>query len=118
MKYFKREAYLQKIRGFYDDTEIIKVITGVRRCGKSSLMQTIAQELQERGVSDENILYFDLDKRGYRGIKTPEQLEKIIEKTSTAKGLTYLFIDEVQNVTGCEELLKGVRDDGEGSMFI
>lgn len=118
MKYFKRESYLQKIRGFYNDTEIIKVITGVRRCGKSSLMQTIAQEIQEKGVSDENIIYFDLDKRGFRSIKTPDQLEKIIEEASTAKGLKYLFIDEVQNVTGFEEVLNGFRDDGDFSIFI
>lgn len=118
MKYFKRESYLQKIRGFYNDTEIIKVITGVRRCGKSSLMQTIAQEIQEKGVLDENIIYFDLDKRGFRSIKTPDKLEKIIEEASTAKGLKYLFIDEVQNVTGFEEVLNGFRDDGDFSIFI
>lgn len=118
MKYFKRESYLQKIRGFYNDTEIIKVITGVRRCGKSSLMQTIAQEIREKGVSEENIIYFDLDKRGYRSIKTPDQLEKLIEDSSTAKGLKYLFIDEVQNVTGFEEVLNGFRDDGDFSIFI
>ena len=118
MKYFKRESYLQKIRGFYNDTEIIKVITGVRRCGKSSLMQTIAQEIQEKGVSDENIIYFDLDKRGYRSIKTQDQLGKLIENSSTAKGLKYLFIDEVQNVTGFEEVLNGFRDDGDFSIFI
>lgn len=118
MKYFKRESYLQKIRGFYNDTEIIKVITGVRRCGKSSLMHTIAQEIQEKGVFAENIIYFDLDKRGYRSIKTPAQLEKLIEDSSTAKGLKYLFIDEVQNVTGFEEVLNGFRDDGDFSIFI
>lgn len=118
MKYFKRESYLQKIRGFYNDTEIIKVITGVRRCGKSSLMQTIAQEIREEGVSEENIIYFDLDKRGFRSIKTPDQLEKIIEDSSTANGLKYLFIDEVQNVTGFEEVLNGFRDDGDFSIFI
>lgn len=95
MKYFKRESYLQKIRGFYNDTEIIKVITGVRRCGKSSLMHTIAQEIQEKGVFAENIIYFDLDKRGYRSIKTPAQLEKLIEDSSNAKELKYLFIDEM-----------------------
>lgn len=118
MKYFKRESYLQKIRGFYNDTEIIKVITGVRRCGKSSLMQTIAQEIQEHGIPKENIIYFDLDKRGYRSIKKPDQLEKIIDEASTAKGLKYLFIDEVQNVTGFEEVLNGFRDDGDFSIFI
>ena len=118
MKYFKRESYLQKIRGFYNDTEIIKVITGVRRCGKSSLMQTIAQELRDKGVSEENIIYFDLDKRGYRNIKTSDQLEKIIEDDAIAKGLKYLFIDEVQNVTGFEEVLNGFRDEGDFSIFI
>lgn len=118
MKYFKRESYLQKIRGFYNDSEIIKVITGVRRCGKSSLMQTIAQEIQANGVSEENIIYFDLDKREYRGIKTPDQLEKLIDENSKAKGLKYLFIDEVQNVIGFEEVLNGFRDDGDFSIFI
>ncbi len=118
MKYYKRESYLQKIRGFYNDTEIIKVITGVRRCGKSSLMQTIAQEIQENGIPKENIIYFDLDKRGYRSIKTPDQLEKLIEDNSQVKGVKYLFIDEVQNVSAFEEVLNGFRDDGDFSIFI
>ena len=56
MKLFKRENYLKKIRGFYDAADIIKVITGVRRCGKSSLMLTIADELVDRGVSEDNII--------------------------------------------------------------
>ncbi len=59
MKLFKRENYLKKIRGFYDATDLIKVITGVRRCGKSSLMLTIAEELVDRGVSEDNIIYID-----------------------------------------------------------
>lgn len=118
MKYYKRESYLKKIRGFYRDTEIIKVITGVRRCGKSCLMQTIAKELEENGVSKKNIIYFDLDKRGYRNIKTPNQLEKLIEDNINVKGLKYLFIDEVQNVESFEEVLNGFRDEGDISIFI
>lgn len=118
MKYYKRESYLKKIRGFYNDTEIIKVITGVRRCGKSSLMLTIAKELEENGVLKENIIYFDLDKRGYRSIKTPDQLEKLIEDNIKVEGLKYLFIDEVQNVTDFEEVLNGFRDEGDISIFI
>lgn len=47
-KLYKREMYLKKIRGFYDETEIIKVLIGVRRCGKSSIMRMIADELIER----------------------------------------------------------------------
>ena len=50
---YKREKYLNKIRGFYHESEIIKVLTGVRRCGKSSIMNLIAGELIESGVEDE-----------------------------------------------------------------
>lgn len=68
MKLFHREQYLKRIRPFYDD-DLIKVITGIRRCGKSCLMATIAEELKDRGVEGKDILYLDLDKRGYRSIK-------------------------------------------------
>ena len=79
MKLYKREKYLKKIRGFYDATDIIKVVTGVRRCGKSSLMLTIADELIDRGIAEDNIIYIDLDKRGYRNIKSADQLDALIE---------------------------------------
>ncbi len=118
MKLYKRENYLKKIRGFYDTDDIIKVITGVRRCGKSSLMQTIAGELRERGIPETNIIYFDLDKRGYKNIKTADALEKLIEQYSPAEGIKYLFIDEIQNVVGFEEVINGFRTDGGWSIFI
>ena len=98
MKFYKREIYLNKIRGFYNDTDIIKVITGVRRCGKSCLMATIAEELQLKGVSDSQIVYLDLDRRPYRSVKTPDSLEKLIDNNTHNSGITYIFIDEIQNV--------------------
>lgn len=115
---FKREKYLKKIRPFYDSDDIIKVITGVRRCGKSSLMQTVSEELLSRGVSEENIIYLDLDKLEYRKIKTADQLEKLIKAHIKSEGLNYLFIDEVQNVDGFEEVLNGFRTNGGFSVFI
>lgn len=118
MEKFKRENYLRKIRGFYDDDDIIKVITGVRRCGKSSLMETIANEIRDKGVPETNIIYIDLDKRGNRNIKTAEALEEIIDGYVTETGLKYLFIDEIQNVEGFEELINGYRTDGGWSIFI
>ena len=118
LKLFKREQYLRKIRGFYDADDLIKVITGVRRCGKSSLMKTIVDELIERGVSRDNIIYIDLDKRGFKSIKTPDQLEKVIEQEIKSKELNYLFIDEIQNVKGFESLINGYRTDGGYSIFI
>ena len=118
MKLYRRENYLKKIRGFYHDTDLIKVITGIRRCGKSCLMETIAKELEESGVHQENIIYLKLDKRGFRSIKTADQLDTLIEEKSAAKGVKYLFIDEIQNVTGFEEVINGFREEEEYSIFI
>ena len=116
--YYKRENYLHKIRGFYNDTGIIKVITGVRRCGKSCLMATIADELRESGVGESQIVYLDLERRPYRGIKTSDQLEKLIDEKTPDNGLTYLFIDEIQNVEGFEEVINAFREEGRHSIFI
>lgn len=118
MKLYRRENYLKKIRGFYHDTGIIKVITGVRRCGKSCLMETAADEIRESGVLKENIIYLNLDKRGYRNIKTPDQLDALIESKSTTEGIKYLFIDEIQNVEGFEEVINGYREEEDYSIFI
>ena len=118
MKLYRREDYLQKIRGFYHDTGIIKVITGVRRCGKSCLMETISRELRENGVPDKNIIYLNLDKRGFRNIKTADQLDVLIEQMSNAEGTKYLFIDEIQNVRDFEEVINGYREEEEYSIFI
>lgn len=118
MKLYRRENYLCKIRGFYRAEDLIKVITGVRRCGKSSLMETIVEELKENGTDDSNIIYLDLDRREYKGIKTADQLESVIEEKGTAGGLKYLFIDEIQNVPNFEEVLNGFRSEGDWSIFI
>ena len=118
MKLYKREAYLSKIRGFYHDTGLIKVITGVRRCGKSCLMETIVKELRESGVDDHHIIYLNLDKRGFRSIKTADQLDALIEEMSSVTGMKYLFIDEVQNVKDFEEVINGYREEEEYSIFI
>lgn len=118
MTLFRRENYLSKIRAFYNETEIIKVITGVRRCGKSSLMKTIVEELIENGVKEENIIFLDLDSREYRKIKTDDQLDELIESKATSVGLKYVFIDEIQNVSNFEEVINAYRGDGDFSVFI
>lgn len=118
MTLFKRENYLKKIRAFYNDSEIIKVITGVRRCGKSSLMKTIVEELIENGVKEDNIIFLDLDSREYRKIKTDDQLDELLESKATAEGLKYVFIDEIQNVSNFEEVVNAYRGDGDFSIFI
>lgn len=118
MELFRRDKYLKKMRGFYHDTDMIKVITGVRRCGKSSLMKVIMEELKEENISDEKIVFLDLDSKKYKGIKKAEQLESTIEQACVADGIKYLFIDEIQNVEGFEEVVNAYRGEGEYSIFI
>lgn len=118
MNLYKREEYLKRIRGFYHDTEIIKVISGVRRCGKSSLMLTIKQELLDSGISEENCIFIDLDSRKYNKIKTDQDLEDLLESYSNIRGTKYIFIDEIQNIKNFEEVINAFRTDGEYSIFI
>lgn len=108
---FPREKYLSKIRPFYH-SDIIKVITGIRRCGKSFILKGIINELCESGVEESKILYLPLDKRGFKNIKTPEELEEKIESMIQRDDKYYLFIDEVQNVMGFEKVIQAYMEEG------
>ena len=118
-KLYKREKYLNKVRPYYDDTETIKIITGVRGCGKTSLLELIIDELQERSVKEENIIKVNLEKRPYKGVTTPKQLIDIIrEQAHGVDGIKYLFIDEIHNVADYETVLNVCCKNGEFSAFI
>lgn len=82
-------------------------------------MLTIAEELVENGIPEDNIIYIDLDKRGYRSIKNADQLDRLIdEMTKNIGGVKYLFIDEVQNAEGFEGVLNGFRSEEDYSIFV
>lgn len=94
----KREVYLEKIRNFMDKN-VIKIITGMRRCGKSYLFKSIIHELKQRGTNDEDILLIDLELPTYNHIKTREQLDEIVVPfIESHENKVYLFFDEIQNV--------------------
>ena len=116
-KIYKRESYLNKIRGFYKD-DMIKVISGIRRCGKSFFLKSIIQELLENGINEKDIIYIELDKKGYKDIKTSKQLEKVIDEKIIDEDFKYLFIDEIQNVKDFESLINSYREEGNISIFI
>lgn len=118
MQIYRRELYLSKLRGFYDDEGMIKVLTGVRRCGKSCILLSIIDELRERGVPESAIINLNLDARAYRKIKTADQLEALIDEHAGSDRTKYLFIDEVQNAVGFEEVLNAYREEGGWSIFI
>ena len=108
---YPREKYLTRIRPFYE-SDIIKVITGIRRCGKSFILKGIINELYQKGVKESQIIYIPLDKRGFKNIKLPEQLEEKIEEMIDGDGFHYLFIDEVQNVIGFESVVQAYVEEG------
>lgn len=110
-KVYPREKYLSKMRPFFD-SDIIKVITGIRRCGKSFILKGIINELRLNGVNETDIIYIPLDKRGFKNIKMPEQLEEKIESMIDDEEFKYLFIDEVQNVKGFESVVQSYAEEG------
>ncbi len=114
---FVREYYLNNIRGFYR-SDLIKVISGIRRCGKSCFMRSIMEDLKLQGVKEKDIVYINLDQRGFKGVKKPEALEQAIVGFIMDNDFKYIFIDEVQNVEGYEEVINGFREDGNCSIFI
>jgi len=108
---YPREKYLKKIRPFYK-SDIIKVITGIRRCGKSFILKGIINELCNDKILASQIIYIPLDKRGFKNIKTPLQLEEKIESMLGDEEQYYLFIDEVQNVNGFESVIHAYAEEG------
>ncbi len=113
----KRTIYLQRIMPFID-SEMIKVLTGVRRCGKSTLMKQIICELNGLNVEDERIIYINFEEFKYRNIQEPEALYDYIEQRIAGNEKYYLFIDEIQNVNGFELVINSFRSTHDISIFI
>ena len=93
-----RKLYLEKIYNFIDK-DVIKIITGIRRCGKSYLFKLIIEELKKRNINEDDILLIDFELPKYNSIKTREQLDEIILPfIESHDNKVYLFFDEIQNV--------------------
>ena len=107
----KRELYLEQIRPFYD-SDIIKVITGVRRAGKSVLLKTITEELNENGIDDSHIIYLNLEDLDYEYIKDASDLNKEIKSRIRDNEKYYLFLDEIQHCPNARTALKFLAQDG------
>lgn len=114
----KRKFYLEKIVKLID-TEDIKVITGVRRCGKTVLLKQIIDELENRGIASENIIYMSLESSKYKNIRNDNDLDEFIfSKTNNLNGKIYLLFDEIQKVKNWEVSLNSYRVDLECDIYI
>lgn len=113
----KREVYLEQIRPYYD-SDIIKVITGVRRSGKSILLDTIKDELSDRGIAGDHIIYLNLEDLDYDYIENASDLNKEIKVRISQGGKYYIFLDEVQHVKEFEKALASFRATLDVSLFV
>ena len=114
----KRNLYLEEIKK-YMNKPIIKVITGMRRSGKSMILKLIQEELENVGIIKENIIYMNFESLIYIDIKDFETLYKhIIEKTFNKKGKIYILLDEIQEVKGWEKAINSFLVDLDIDIYI
>lgn len=113
----KRETYLEQIRPYYD-SDIIKVITGVRRAGKSILLDSIKLELIERGISRDHIIYLNFEDIDYDYIVDASDLNKEIKSCIKDDDKYYIFLDEIQHVEKFEKALASFRATLNVSIFV
>ena len=107
----KRETYMSRIRPFIGK-ELIKVMTGFRRSGKSVMLQLIQEELVTQGVQEQQIISFNLEKMGFRHLCNAQALHsKVIRLAEKINGKVYLFFDEIQEVKSWEKCINSLRVD-------
>ncbi len=114
----QREIYMEKIRPFIDK-ELVKVMTGIRRGGKSVMLDLIKKELSARGVKPEQMISYNFEKLGLEHLKTAVALHSdVLEKAAAFSGKTYLFFDEIQEVKDWEKCINSLRIDLDCDIYI
>ncbi|MCT4612467.1 MAG: ATP-binding protein [Clostridia bacterium] len=113
----KRELYLSKLRSFYD-SELIKVLVGIRRSGKSVILKQIIDELKEKGIKEEEIIYLNFENLDFAFIKNEMDLFKYVKDLIVSEKKYYLFFDEIQNVENFEKAINSFRSNMNVSIFI
>ena len=113
----KREMYLKKIRGLYD-SELIKIIVGVRRSGKSVLLKQIIDELLEKGIQEDHIVYINFEDYDYIDYTDPKKFNQFIKEQIKDKNKYYLLFDEIQNVRDFERVINSFRATLNVSIFV
>ena len=104
MKRIERKEYLEKLIALRDK-QIIKIITGIRRCGKSTLLEIFQDYLRENGVAGENMISINLEDYDFKSLREPDQLHAYIKERIVKGKMTYIFIDEVQQCEAFPEVV-------------
>mgnify|MGYP001183758411 FL=1 len=111
-----RPMYVDRIMA-YVDTPFVKILTGVRRCGKSTILKMIIEELKKRGVADDHIVSYRFDSMEYEDMTAKEMFSELKGKLSHERK-TYLFLDEVQEINHWEKAVNSLASDYDVDIYV
>lgn len=111
-----RSLYLNRLIGF-QDTELIKVITGIRRCGKSSLMKLMIQHLKENGIQENQFVVMNFESIQYRGMSSKDVYNYVAERVIPDKKM-YIFLDEIQRIPEWQDAVNSFRVDFDTDIYL
>ena len=114
----KRKHYLDKIRDFYNVNSLIKILCGLRRSGKSVILEQIIEEIRASGINDDHIIYINFESLDYSNITNALELNDFIKSFVKDKDTYYVFLDEVQKVSDFEKAINSLRITNQFSIFI
>ena len=112
----RRDLYLNRLIAF-QDTEPVKIITGIRRCGKSSLMKLMVLHLRQTGVSDDQIIEMNFESMDFRRM-TAEELYRYVKERLPEKKRAYLFFDEIQRIDQWQDAVNSFRVDFDCDIYV
>lgn len=114
----KREIYLSRIRGFYD-SDLVKILVGIRRCGKSVILKQIMDELRDKNIDENHIIYVNFEFIEFEELQNYKKLNEYIKEKIVDKNKYYVFLDEIQKVEKFEDVVNSLRASIENiSIFI
>lgn len=111
-----RSLYLNRLIGF-QDTELVKVITGIRRCGKSSLMKLMIQHLKENGIQENQFVVMNFESIQYRGMSSKDVYNYVAERVIPDKKM-YIFLDEIQRIPEWQDAVNSFRVDFDTDIYL
>lgn len=111
-----RPIYVDKIMAF-TDTPFVKILTGVRRCGKSTILKMIMEKLRQRGIPEERIVSFRFDSMEYEDM-TAKQMYTELKSRICPNGKTYFFLDEMQEIKGWEKVVNSLQSDFDVDLYV
>lgn len=111
-----RPSYVDKIMA-YVDTPFVKILTGVRRCGKSTILKMIMSKLRERGIPESRIVSYCFDSMEYEDM-TAKQMYSELKSRVSPEGKTYFFLDEMQEIKGWEKVVNSLSSDYDVDLYI